>query len=323
MMARPLVLFMRMIFRMLYKTSLTVIMFGGLHLRSKKYYLAKLSISENIFSSTEKRDTIINKYIPEAILNKDTVIEYEKYNFKITDTKEYKLQDSNYISGNLSRFRKMTATILDGDHTREKTFEDVQAIPVDFLYNIQKEVVAFRTCAEINSDKFIENFKRIVEADTRIGDVKLIPYTAANSIRGFFEEVDVVTQINFNLIKPNNPGEKEYYDFERIIDDNNLRELDINMSNENGIMYKKEGTNEFTDTIESGISLTESAYGTVEVKGYNIIESTVPGKRKDRKQKRKSFRSATSANYPRFFKTKEVETFKILKRVHQEIKNLF
>jgi hypothetical protein len=289
-------------------------------LRQKKYYLAKVSISENIFSSMENRYNIINEHIPNAILNKESVIEYDKYNFRITDTQEYTYGDEKYIAGNLTRLTKMTATILDGNQTREKTFEDVKAIPVDFFYNIKKEVVAYRTCTEIDSEKFIDNFRQIIERDHRVGDIKLIPYTSANSIRDFFKELDVVTEINFNLIKPNNPGSKEYFDFEKIIDDNNLRVLDINMSNANGIKYNKEDSNEFTDSIESGISLTESAYGTVEVKGY--VETEVPGKRKNRKKK-KNFKSATSATFPRFFKTRENDKISILEKVNEEIKRLF
>ncbi len=294
---------------------------GVYKLRQKKYYLAKINISENIFSSMENRHTIINTYIPKAILNKESVIEYDKYNFRITDTQEHTLNGTNYISGNLTRSTKMTATILEGNQTREKTFEDVKAIPVDFFYNIEKEVVAYRTCTEIDSEKFIENFRRIIEIDPRVGDIKIIPYTSVNSIRDFFKELDVVTDINFNLIKPNNPGSKEYYDFERIINDNNLKQLDINMSNAKGIKYKKDDSEEFTDSIESGISLTESAYGTVEVRGY--VESEVPGKRKNRKQKKKKFKSATSAKFPRFLKTKENDKIGILGRVHEEIKKMF
>ena len=290
-------------------------------MRQKKYFLAKISISENIFSSIENRNTIINKYIPEAILNEESSIEYDKYTFRITDTKEHNYLGNKYISGNLTRLTKMTATILEGNQTREKTFEEVKAIPVDFFYNIEKEVVAFRTCAEIDSDKFIENFRKIIEIDPRVGDIKLISYSSVNSIRDFFNQLDVVTDINFNLIKPNNPGSKEYFDFERIINDNNLKELEINMSNEKGIKYKKENTDEFTDSIESGISLTESAYGTVEVKGYVVSE--VPGKRKNRKKKNKKYKSATSARFPRFFKTKESDKTNILKKLHDEIQKLF
>lgn len=294
---------------------------GVCKLRQKKYYLAKISISENIFSSVEDRYSIINTYIPNAILNKESVIDYDKYDFRITDTNKYSLSGSNYISGNLTRSTKMTATILEGNQTREKTFEDVKAIPVDFFYNIEKEVVAYRTCTEIDSEKFIENFRKIIEIDARVGDIKVIPYTSVNSIRDFFKELDVVTDINFNLIKPNNPGSKEYYDFERIINDNNLKQLDINMSNAKGIKYKKEETGEFTDSIESGISLTESAYGTVEVKGY--IESEVPGKRKNRNKKKKKYKSATSAKFPRFLKTRDSDKVSILGKVHEEIKRIF
>lgn len=289
----------------------------GTVMARKRFYFAKLNVSENIFSPDIY--TIIHELIPKAIRNHSAVISYKSNEFSFTDTKEIEINGRIFIHGNLTKAKKMKALIKDGESTKIKTYDDLGAKVAKFFYDIENEIVVYSPTSDISEHHFIKFFQELVELDINIGEIKIIPYTKENSIRDKIKSFDIVTELNFYLIKPN-PGKKEFFDFERIIDDNNLKELDLKMFNEQGIKYNKDGiNNEFTDSIESGLSLVESAYGTVEVKGYNRVKVPVPGK-KDKINKRRV--TATSAKFNRFITIRETDVRGIIKKISQEILNI-
>lgn len=284
---------------------------------SKKYYFSKLSVSGNIFSPNV--NVIINELIPEVILNKNNAITYYKSQYKFTDTYKIEVDGNTYIHGNLAKAKKVKALIIEDGNTKEKEYDDLGASVAEFIYDITTEVVAYRPTSDIKNENFVKFFKELIETDIRIGELKLIPYTKKNKIREVIRSFDVVTELNFYLIKPN-AGRKEFYDFENIILENNLKELDLKMANKEGIKYTKdEDENEFTDSIESGISLVESAYGTLDVKGYNKTRIKVPGK-KDKINKKKG--NATSAKFNRFLTVHETDVRDIIRKIGQEIKKI-
>ncbi|WP_017379778.1 hypothetical protein [Paenisporosarcina sp. TG-14] len=283
----------------------------------KKFYFAKVNVSENIFSPDV--NTIINELIPMAIRNHSSIISNNESQFSFTDTDEILVNNRLYIHGNLTKAKKMKLLIKDGETTKIKIYDDLGAKVVKFIYDIENEVIVYCPTSDINENHFIKFFQELVELDLRIGEIKIIPYSTKNSIREKIKSFEVVTELNFYLIKPN-PGKKEFYDFEKIIDENNLKELNLKMYNEQGIKYnKEENENDFTDSIESGLSLVESAYGTVEVKGYNKVRVPVPGK-KDKINKK--IARATSATFNRFISVRETDVRDIIKKIGIEINRI-
>lgn len=279
---------------------------------SKKYYFAKLNVNGNIFSPDV--ETIINELIPNAIFHNNKEITYYKNKYSFTDTKKETFGGRVFIHGNLTKSQKIKALVKDGSVTIEKEFNELGAATAEFFYDIKNEVIIYRPTSEIKEDHFQKFFKELIELDHRIGELIIIPYTRENSIRDKINSFDVVTEINFYLIKPN-PGKKEFFEFESIIDENNLKSLDLKMGNKEGIKTKK-NEKEFTNTIESGLGLVESAYGTAEVKGYNRTTVKVPGK-KDKVGKRSS--TAISAKFNRYLSVRETDVRDIMKKIGEEI----
>lgn len=281
----------------------------------KKYYFAKLNVNGNIFS--QDVDEIISKLIPEAIQNDEIEITYRQNRYSFTDTKEVNFEDRIFIHGNLTKAKKIKALVKDGNITKEKEFDEFGANTAEFFYDVNNEIIVYRTTSEIKDEHFQKFFKELIERDYRIGELKIFPYTKENSIRDKINSIDVVTDLKFFLIKPN-PGKKEFFEFENVIKENNLKELDIIMSNKEGIRLKK-NEKEFTNTIESGIILVESAYGRAEVKGYNRSLVKTTGK-KDKPIKRKV--TAVSAKFNRFLTVQETDVRDILKKIGNEISKI-
>lgn len=281
----------------------------------KKYFFAKLNVNGNIFFPD--LNTIINKLIPNAIINNENEIPYYQNKFGFTDTRIISFGGNKFIHGNLTKSRKIKTLVKDGNVTKEKEFDELGAFTSEFFYDIKNEIIVYKPTSDISNEHFLRFFKELIETDYRIGELIIIPYQKENSIRAKIKSFDVVTNINFYLIKPN-PGKREFYEFENIIKENNLKQLDLKMENKDGIKIQK-NEKEFTDSIESGLSLVEKAYGTVEVKGYNNVVIKVPGK-KDKVNRRRV--SATSAKFNRFITLKQTDVRDMVKKIGEEISKI-
>jgi hypothetical protein len=187
----------------------------------------------------------------------------------------------------------------------------------------------------------------VLSGNPIIGEVKIKAVPEPYKIRKEIEAMQYVTTVHFQLIHPN-PGKSEFNLYNKIIHENRAKQLDIKMNNDKGLQLKHSNdnreeseketieeivlqnfleieesdvqaaspieinNNSYTDSIENGISLVESGYGTVEVKGFDEIITEGRSKRKKRSKRKRFFSSKQSI---RMIKTNEHSKEKLLSRL--------
>ncbi|MGG1672557.1 hypothetical protein ACIFOE_18285 [Paenibacillus sp. NRS-1783] len=219
-----------------------------------------------------------------------------------------------------------------------------------FVYHPQNEIIVYEVNSSIKDTDFRVFFTKFLSKDHLIGEVKIKPVPEPYQIRTELESIQTITSVHFQLIHPN-PGKKDFNLYNQIIHENKLKELDIKMVNNQGLQLKalpkveqlterdnfepiilstyieldeieerKQETvsteeskdEEYTQSIENGIHLVESGYGSVEIKGFDIV--TLPGKGKKSK-KRKKKRTFSSNRSVRKITTNEYSQNGLITRI--------
>lgn len=258
----------------------------------RKFFIAKVNIHGNIFS--QNLDELIKVHIPRVILNPEE-IKINTWNWSFTDVDNYYINDKKLIIGNVTKSKYKKQKFKDGSKTFVSTSQNELAETAFFVYDPESELLVHQSNASISALEFRNFFTRLLSRDTYVGEVVLKPIPIPYKIKEELKTYDKITRIAFHLIHPN-PGKKEFNLYNRIINDVQLKELDIDMKNKDGIdIYEpdKKVHDSLNVVIEDGINLVEKGYGDIDINGYN--ETTIQGKRKPKKVKQpKKFKSSSS-----------------------------
>lgn len=316
----------------------------------KTFYAAKINVHENIFS--QNLQEIIRVHIPKAILAMPT-IRVNSYNLSFTDAKEIVHDGQSLIIGNITKSKHTSQKVKIGSSTDFVKSEYELAKTSFFVYHPENEIITYEVNSSITDSEFRSFFTAILSRDNNIGEVIIKTIPEPFKIRSEIQAIQTVTTVHFHLIHPN-PGKKAFNLYNKIIQDNKLKELEIKMNNDKGLELRPKSSGneksetllpkeeitfstfidltdeqneinnpkpiaieeseagEFTESIENGISLVESGYGTVDIKGFD--ELAVEGKRK-RKKKLKRNRFFSSKKSVRMVKTNEYSQERLLTRL--------
>lgn len=261
----------------------------------RKFYIAKVNIHGNIFS--QNLEELINVHIPRVILNPKE-IKINTWNWSFTDVATFEIEEKKFIIGNVTKSKYKNQKIKDGAKTFIHPSENELAETAFFVYDPESELLVHQSNASISAMEFQNFFTLLLSRDTHVGEVVInpipVPYRIKEELKGY----DKITRISFHLIHPN-PGKKEFNLYNRIIHDVQLKELDIDMKNKDGIDIfsdKKHSSENLNEVIEDGIKLVENGYGDIDINGYN--EHTIQGKKRPKKVKQpKRFKSASSVRF--------------------------
>ena len=265
-------------------------------MHKRTFYAAKINVHENIFSLD--LNEIINTHIPRVIMESKP-IKINSWNWSFTDVLQMQNNNENILIGNVTKSKFTSQKVKIGDKTEKRKTDFELAHTAFFVYDPQSEILAHESTGSISAQEFRELFTKLLSRDPMVGDVVINPIPVPQHIRSQLLTIDNITHIGFYLIHPN-PGKDEFNSYQDIINDAGLKELVIQMENKDGfnVLSKQASENkpEFISSVENGISLVESGYGTIDVKGYN--EVVVQGKRKDRIEKsKKKFSSRKSVRH--------------------------
>ncbi|MED3965016.1 hypothetical protein [Niallia taxi] len=265
-------------------------------MHKRTFYAAKINVHENIFSL--ELNEIINTHIPRVIMESKP-IKINSWNWSFTDVLQMQNNNENILIGNVTKSKFTSQKVKIGDKTEKRKTDFELAHTAFFVYDPQSEILAHESTGSISAQEFRELFTKLLSRDPMVGDVVINPIPVPQHIRSQLLTIDNITHIGFYLIHPN-PGKDEFNSYQDIINDAGLKELVIQMENKDGfnVLSKQASENkpEFISSVENGISLVESGYGTIDVKGYN--EVIVQGKRKDRIEKsKKKFSSRKSVRH--------------------------
>ncbi|MGN7169104.1 hypothetical protein ACTHSJ_24900 [Paenibacillus cellulositrophicus] len=313
----------------------------------KLFYAAKINVHENIFN--QNLQEIIRVHIPKAILAMPT-IRINSFNLSFTDVMETIHDGHKLIIGNITRSKHTSQKVRIGSSTNFVKSEYELAKTSFFVYHPEHEIITYEVNSSITDNDFRSFFTAILSRDNSIGEVVIKTIPEPFKIRAEIQAMQTVTTVHFHLIHPN-PGKDAFNLYNQIIQDNKLKELEIKMNNDKGLMLRPkreklkvqpqeeeiilstfidltenndddtssspdnrefEEVGEFTESIENGISLVESGYGTVDIKGFDEI--TVEGKRK-RTKKIKRNRYFSSKKSVRMIKTNEYSQERLLTRL--------
>jgi len=197
------------------------------------------------------------------------------------------------ITGNLTKSKQKSIKVKKGNETLDVVPEFEQAQTSYFAYQPLNEILLFEVNSLVSLDDFIRVFSSLLSRDVYIGEVKIVPLPEPYRIRNEINSMDVVTSIAFQLIHPN-PGKKEFNLYQKIIDQNSAKEVDLKLINSSGLTIRNKeenATTEYVETIEHGIRLVENGYGAIVVKGYTEVVTRSSAKPKVNK-KPKNFYSS-------------------------------
>ncbi|WP_058300597.1 hypothetical protein [Gorillibacterium timonense] len=243
----------------------------------KVFYASKVNVHANIFS--QNLNDIIEIHIPRAILSAPS-LKKGSYNWSITDVNKVLVEGSELITGNLTKSRYASMKKRDGMNTKDIVTDFEVAHTSRFFYHPVSEIIVHEFSSYINEEDFISIFQQLIGRDVYIGEIKVILIPEPHKIRSELKSIQKVTSIHFHLIHPN-PGKKEFDLYNNLINQHDLKELDLCMANRDGMKISdKNDPDHLTDAIESGIQLVETGYGGVDIKGFDEVK--VKGKRKDK-----------------------------------------
>jgi len=232
--------------------------------RQRIFYAAKVNVFENIFSSN--LSDIINYHIPEAILESKP-IKLRKMNWSFTDVKKIKQNNQEYIIGNITRSQYKDQRIKVEKRTKMIKPEYEIADTLFFVYYPSGEILIHEVNNSlVSGDQLRKIFEKLLEQNPYVGEVKIFPIIDKRNIREELLKFKKLTYLNFYLIRPN-PGKKEFDLYQQIIEENNLRELRMEMSNKKEGIRISKNKDEFNHSIEIALQLTEKGYGKVRAKG--------------------------------------------------------
>jgi len=281
----------------------------------RTFYAAKINIHGNIFS--QNLQELIHIYIPNTILE-SVPIKVNTWNWTFTDVKEVISNDRKIIVGNVTKSKYQNQTVRINTVTKRVKSEHELAYRAFFVYDPIGEILAHESTSSISANEFIYMFKNLLSRNPLIGEVKIVPVPEPFMIRKEILSIEKLTQVNFHLIHPN-PGKQEFNLYQRMIKENRLKELDIKMTNKDGLdlSSKETITNvhenkpTFTNAIEDGIALVEAGYGQVEVRGYDEVK--IQGKKKELTRKQR--RAFSSKRSVRTLKSSERDNSRLLPRI--------
>lgn len=266
----------------------------------RTFYAAKVNIHGNIFSPN--LDELITIHIPRVILSTDKTIKKRKWNWSFTDTERKTVQDRDLIFGNVTKSSFQQQKIKMGSKTvKQKSLHEL-ANTSFFVYDIKNEILIHESISSIGHAEFRDMFTDLLSRDEYVGEVIIKPIPVPQMIRQEIANIEKITSIHFHIIHPN-PGKKQFNLYQDLIDEHNLKELELTMKNIDGLEIATTSETDtiqsglkFKDNIEKGIDLVEAGYGDVEVKGFR--EVIIEGKRKKKPVRRnKSFSSKRSLRY--------------------------
>jgi hypothetical protein len=265
-------------------------------MHKRTFFAAKINVHANIFS--QDLFEIIRRHIPRVILESKP-LKINSWNWSFTDVEKIIINDNEIITGNVTKSKFTSQKVKIGDRTEKRKTDYELAHTAFFMYDPQSEILAHESTGSISAYEFRELFTKLLSSDPYVGDVIINPIPIPQKIREEFLAIDKITKVQFHLIHPN-PGKKEFNLYQGIINENGLKQLHIEMENKDGFEVgktnKDTGEVVFKESIENGIALVESGYGSIDVKGFN--QTIVPGKRKDRIQRsRKKFSSRKSVRH--------------------------
>ncbi|GEM_PF-636085 len=256
----------------------------------KTLFAAKVNVHENIFSWD--LNEIISIHIP-RVIRETPSFKVNSFTWSITDISDHNVDGMELITGNLTKSKQKSIKVKKGNETLDVVPEFEQAQTSYFAYQPLNEILLFEVNSLVSLDDFIRVFSSLLSRDVYIGEVKIVPLPEPYRIRNEINSMDVVTSIAFQLIHPN-PGKKEFNLYQKIIDQNSAKEVDLKLINSSGLTIRNKeenATTEYVETIEHGIRLVENGYGAIVVKGYTEVVTRSSAKPKVNK-KPKNFYSS-------------------------------
>lgn len=237
------------------------------------YYLAKLNINEKILAEQEEFEEIKTKLIPNFLCGKEPFTkEMKLYLSKKNNSPKAKLKsigwkftdvvcgNDDIIKGNLVKV--ITKQALDlgpkpHDVTRVVYKEDIVA--VNFFYNIESEIFAFKSSTEIpykSTPSVIENIFKINDLDSRIGEIKVMLKTQNKEITQKLTS-GVIKRFELDFIIPND--KKTTDSIADLLLDNGVKSARLKGQNDSGILAKDSNGN-LRGLIKEIVGLMEKGY---------------------------------------------------------------
>jgi hypothetical protein len=274
----------------------------------RTFYAAKVNIHGNIFSPN--LEELINEFIPQAIL-KSAPLKIGTWNWTFTDVYEKNDDNQRLIIGNVTKSKQADVKVRIDSITEQRKTDFELAHTAFFVYNPEGEILVHESTGAISDFEFRKLFTRLLSRDPHIGEVKVLPIPEPRVIRQELRSIQKITHLEFHLIHPN-PGREEFNQYQEIIKENKLKELEIKMVNKNGfIISESHVSGGLPHSIENGIELIEAGYGDVEIKGFD--EEIRQGRKKKTIVKKK--RSFSSKKSVRLIKTTEYDKERLLSRI--------
>lgn len=259
-----------------------------------KFYVAKVNVNQNIFTTDQKLSDIINIKIPEQILkfsknyiglyHTETTPNGEEIRWTLANTQ--KLSD-NFLIGYLSKSKPLEYnTVTEDNKIKEEQPENVFSTEFCyFVYNIKKEILIFDTNRFINRDTFIRVFKKLLEFEDgleQIGEVEIVMMTETTELRSILSSKQVV-YFKVEIVHPNS-RRRQFNSMKKTIDEMNAKKLTQTMSNDNGLKVVSDNNesededNEFTPVVSESLEMSEAGYAEIDLayieKGKRLTSSS-------------------------------------------------
>ncbi|RIJ65498.1 hypothetical protein [Rummeliibacillus sp. POC4] len=285
----------------------------------RQFYFAKINIHGNIFKPN--LEELIETEIP-RVIKSATDIKMKKRTLSFTDINEDKINNRSIILGNVTTSKFENLRVKDGQQTYFSKPNKELASSSMFIYDLEKEIIAFESTGKINLDQFIKFFTQLLSQDEIVGEVVIKVFPEEYHIIKELQEIEKIKSIKFNLIHPN-PRSKHYNMYEKMVTDTGAKKVDITLRDEReGLDVLIEGSEIKTQTVSDGVAMVESGYGDLEIHGenYTFVPSGKKRKTKKRITQKKSFNSKKSKKHLTFTNEKQG---KIVSKVVQYIADKF
>ena len=237
------------------------------------YYLAKLNINEKILAEKKEFAEIKTELIPnflcgEEPFTKEMKLYYSKRSnspkdkiksigWKFTDVVR---ENDDIIKGNLVKIKTKQSLDLGPkphDVTHVVYKDDIAA--VNFFYNINSEVFAFKSSTEIpyrDTPSIIEAIFKTNDSDGHIGEIKVMLKTRTEEITQKLTS-GVIKQFEMDFIIPND--KKTTDSIADLLLDNNVKSATLKGKNDSGIL-SKDSDGRLRGLIKEIVDLMEKGY---------------------------------------------------------------
>lgn len=266
-------------------------------MKQTKYLAAKVNIHGNIFSRNV--DELIDIHIPNAILSYPEIY-FRKWSWGFTNLQKIQVNNEEIIKGNLTKYTvNPKETVKDGNKVKVITSPLTIARTAFFVYHIKKEIVVFENTSEITPENFTKMFAKLISKHECIGEIIVNFIPEEKVIENELKKIETLTYLKFSIIHPNRSRE-DFDLYQKVIEENKSKKVELTMRNSEGLNIMKEidneeeGKGQFNDVVQDGIKLINKGYGDVKASGFKKIVVHGKGKKGKIKKQNQKFSSNNS-----------------------------